>query len=90
MRCSSCYFRIPSLVVTLGTTSVITGLVQWITNSSTIGGIDNALVMAVVGGRFLGVPYAFYYALGAAIVMWYVFDLRRLADGFYSSAAAGR
>src|SRR5580693_5542272 len=68
------FFRIPSLVVTLGTTSVMTGLVQWITNSSTIGGIDNALVMAVVGGRLFGVPYAFYYALGAAIVMWYVFD----------------
>ncbi len=66
--------RIPSLVVTLGTTSLMTGLVQWMTNSSTIGGIDNALVMAVVGGRFLGVPYAFYYALAAAIVMSYVFD----------------
>jgi ribose transport system permease protein len=68
------FFRIPSLVVTLGTTSVMTGLAQWITNSSTIGGIENALVMAVVGGRLFGVPYAFYYALGTAIVMWYVFD----------------
>jgi ribose transport system permease protein len=68
------FFRIPSLVVTLGTTSVMTGLAQWITNSSTIGGIDDRLVMAVVGGRLFGVPYAFYYALGAAIFMWYVFD----------------
>lgn len=68
------YVRIPSLVVTLGTTSLITGIVQWLTNSSTIGGIDNALIMAVVGGRFLGVPYAFYYAFVAAIVMWYIFD----------------
>ena len=68
------YFRIPSLVVTLGSTSLMSGIVQWFTNSSTIGGIDNALIMAVVGGRFLGVPYAFYYALGAAIVMGYVFD----------------
>ena len=41
------YFRVPSLVVTLGTTSVMSGLVQWMTNSSTIGGIDNALIMAV-------------------------------------------
>src|ERR1700734_3370553 len=51
------FFRIPSLVVTLGTTSVMTGLAQWITNSSTIGAIDNALVMAVVGGRLVGFPY---------------------------------
>src|ERR1700722_2442027 len=48
------FFRIPSLVVTLGTTSVMTGLVQWITNSSTIGGIANPLVLAVVGGRLFG------------------------------------
>ena len=72
------YVRIPSLVVTLGTTSLITGIVQWMTNSSTIGGIDNALIMAVVGGRFLGVPYAFYYAIAAAIVMSYVFDFTPL------------
>lgn len=72
------YVRIPSLVVTLGTTSLITGIVQWMTNSSTIGGIDNALIMAVVGGRLLGVPYAFYYAIVAAIVMSYVFDFTPL------------
>ena len=72
------YVRVPSLVVTLGTTSLMSGLVQWMTGSSTIGGIDNALIMAVVGGRFLGVPYAFYYALAAAIVMSYVFDFTPL------------
>jgi ribose transport system permease protein len=72
------YVRIPSLVVTLGTTSLMTGIVQWMTDSSTIGGIDNALIMAVVGGRFLGVPYAFYYAIAAAIVMSYVFDFTPL------------
>ena len=68
------FFRIPSLVVTLGTTSLISGIVQWMTNSSTIGGIDSALIMAVVGGRLFGVPYAFYYALTAMIVMWYIFE----------------
>src|ERR1700733_6623009 len=68
------FFRVPSLVVTLGTTSLMSGIVQWITNSSTIGGIDNALIMAVVGTRFLGIPLAFYYALVGALIMWYVFD----------------
>lgn len=68
------YFRIPSLVVTLGSTSLMSGIVQLYTRSSTIGGIDNALIMSVVGGRLFGVPYAFYYALVAAIVMWYIFD----------------
>ncbi|EAQ12881.1 MULTISPECIES: ABC transporter permease [Maritimibacter] len=72
------YFRIHSLVVTLGSTSLISGVVQWFTNSSTIGGIDNALIMWVVGGRLFGVPYAFYYAFAAAIVLWYVFDFTPL------------
>ena len=68
------YFRIPSLVVTLGSTSLMTGIVQWMTNSSTIGGIDNNLIMAVVGGRIFGIPYAFYYAITAVLVLWYVFE----------------
>ena len=41
---------------------------------STIGGIDNGLIMAAVGYRLFGVPYAFYYALAAALLIWYVFD----------------
>lgn len=72
------YFRVPSLVVTLGTTSLMTGIVQWMTDSSTIGGIDFALIDAVVGTRFLGVPLAFYYALIAVLVMSYVFDFTPL------------
>ncbi|SFS58076.1 monosaccharide ABC transporter membrane protein, CUT2 family [Sulfitobacter marinus] len=72
------YFRIPSLVVTLGTTSLMTGIVQWMTNSSTIGGIDNSLIMAVVGGRIFGIPYSFYYAIAAVLVLWYVFEFTPL------------
>ena len=72
------YVRIPSLVVTLGSTSLISGIVQWFTNSSTIGGIDNALIMAVVGGRLFGIPYAFYYAFAAVLVLWYIFDFTPL------------
>ena len=68
------YFRVPSLVVTLGSTSLMSGIVQWMTNSSTIGGIDNGLIMATVGYRLFGIPYAFYYALVAACIIWYVFD----------------
>lgn len=72
------YVRIPSLVVTLGSTSLISGIVQWFTKSSTIGGIDNSLIMAVVGGRLFGVPYAFYYAFAAVVILWYIFDFTPL------------
>ena len=68
------FVRIPSLVVTLGTTSVITGLVQWMTNSSTIGGISPTLIDMVGRGRLFGISYAFYYVILVAIVIWLVFE----------------
>jgi ribose transport system permease protein len=68
------YFRVPSLVVTLGSTSLMSGIVQWMTNSTTIGGIDDSLIMATVGSRLFGIPYAFYYAFVAALIVWYIFD----------------
>lgn len=67
------YFRIPSLIVTLGTGTFVNGIVLWISNSATIGGIDFALVMWVVGTRLFGIPLAFYYAIGMALLIWYVF-----------------
>jgi ribose transport system permease protein len=68
------YFRIPSLVVTLGTASLVSGIVLWLSRSSTIAGISEWLVDVVIGGQFLGIAYAFYYALGAAVLLWYVLE----------------
>jgi ribose transport system permease protein len=65
------YFRIPSLIVTLGTSTFISGLVLWISDSNTISGIDNNLVDWVVVRRLLGIPLAFYYALGLCVAIWY-------------------
>ncbi len=67
-------FRIPSLVVTLSTASLITGGVQWMSNSSTIGGISQSLVDAVSGGQLFGIAYAFYYVLLIGVVLWYVLE----------------
>ena len=72
------YVRIPSLVVTLGTTSIITGVVQWMTNSSTIGGISPTLIDMVVRGRLFGISYAFYYVIAIALVIWLVFEFTPL------------
>jgi ribose transport system permease protein len=68
------YFRIPSLVVTLATASLISGIVQWVSNSSTISGISPWLIDVTVTGRLFGVDYAFYYALLACAVLWYVLE----------------
>jgi ribose transport system permease protein len=68
------YVRIPSLVVTLGTTSIMTGVVQWMTDSSTIGGISPMLVNVISRYRLFGISYAFYYVLLIALIIWFVFE----------------
>ncbi len=72
--------RIPSLVVTLGTASLITGLVQWLSGSSTIGGISPWLVRNVVESQIFGLSFAFYYAVIATALLWYVFTYTPLGQ----------
>lgn len=68
------YFRIHSLIVTLGMGTFVHGITLWISNSQTISGVDFKLVTAVIVTRLFGIPLAFYYALIAALVIWYVFS----------------
>lgn len=72
------YFRIPSLIVTLGTGTFVQGLVLWISGSMTISGVSPTLVQYVIVERLFGVPLAFYYALVLCAVVWYVFDYTSL------------
>ena len=72
------YFRIDSLIVTLGTGTFIGGTVLWISGSNTISGVSSALVDWVVVKRFLGIPLEFYYGLILCLLIWYVFELTPL------------
>ena len=65
---------IDSLIVTLGTSTFIAGVVLWISNSQTISGVSQSLIDVVVVNRFLGVPLAFYYGIAVGLVMFYVFE----------------
>ena len=69
---------IDSFIATLGTSTFIAGIVLWISNSRTVGGVSSSLVHAVILTRPLGLPLAFWYALGLAIVMWYVLEFTPL------------
>jgi ribose transport system permease protein len=66
------FFGVDSLIVTLGTGTVIQGLVLWISNSTTISGISSSLVDLVIGYKLLSVPAAFYYGLVLCLVLWYL------------------
>lgn len=65
---------IDSLIVTLGTSTFIAGVILWISNSQTISGVSTTLTDAVVGTRLLEIPLAFYYGIALGLVMYYVFE----------------
>jgi ribose transport system permease protein len=71
-------FGVNSFIVTLGTGTVLQGVVLWISNSETISGVSDGLVDAVVGTSVLGIPIGFYYGLILCLVLWYVFEYTAL------------
>jgi ribose transport system permease protein len=68
------YFRIHSLIVTLGIGTFVNGVILWMSNSQTISGVSMDLVNWVIIYRLFGIPLAFYDALLLAAVLWYAFE----------------
>lgn len=68
------FFRIPSLIVTLGTSSFINGVVLWVSGSMTVSGVSENLVDWVVVRRLFGIPLEFYYAITLCFALWYFFE----------------
>jgi ribose transport system permease protein len=66
--------HVDPFIATLGSGSFITGLVLWMSDSNTIGGISDKLVDPVIVWDFLGVPLAFYYGLALCVVVWYFLE----------------
>lgn len=68
------YFRIHSLIVTLGVGTFVNGLILWVSNSQTISGVSMDLVKWVIINRLFGIPLAFFYAMILAAVIWYALE----------------
>ncbi len=68
------FFRIHSLIVTLGVASFIQGLILWVSGSQTLSGVSNTLIEWVIVKRLFQIPLAFYYAIVLAAIIWYVFE----------------
>lgn len=68
------FFRIDSLIVTLGTGTVVGGIALLISHTNTISGVSAGLTSWVIVNRFLDIPLEFYYALGIGVTMWFVFQ----------------
>ncbi len=67
-------FGVDPFIVTLGTGTVLSGVVLWIGNSTTISGISTGLTNDVIVYRLLGVPLAFWYGLLITALLWYYLE----------------
>lgn len=68
------YFKVFSLIVTLGTGYFAAGLILWVSDSGTVAGVSMDLIKAVILTRVFGIPIGFYYALILTLAIWYLFQ----------------
>lgn len=66
------YFRVHSLIITLGVGTFLHGITLWISDSQTISGVTRTLMQYVIIERIFGIPLSFYYAIILAAIIWYV------------------
>jgi ribose transport system permease protein len=72
------WFRIPVIIVTLGTLSMYRGLVTVISDGKPVEGIPiESSFFSTLGGKWIGLPVAGWFALGAAVVLTIVFTKTR-------------
>ena len=65
--------EIDSFIVTLGSATVIQGIVLWISGSNTVSGVSDGLINWTITNRFLGISMVFWYGVLLTIFLWYVF-----------------
>jgi ribose transport system permease protein len=68
------YLGVDSLIATLGSGTVLSGIVLWISHSATVTGVSKTLVDVVITTRLFGISLVFFYALAIGLVMWYVLE----------------
>lgn len=81
------YFKIPSLVATLGVGTIVVGLNFAYTKGIPISLSDPADFVGLSLGRFLGLPIPVFLMIAVAIVLWVM--LNRTAVGHAAQAVGG-
>lgn len=73
------FFQVQSIVVTLGMSTLLVGIAEWVSNTLTITGVSPKLG-ELVNRPFLDVGIGFWFSLVVGVILWY----------FYRHTAAGR
>ena len=79
-------FKVDSFIATLGMSSVLFALLQWITENQQIVGLPSSY-LDLASTKILGIPLPFYIMLVLALVLWYVMEWTPL--GRYIEATGG-
>jgi ribose transport system permease protein len=65
---------IDSFIVTLGTGTVALGLVQWMSDSTTVTGVASGLTDWTIGHHLFGISLMFYYGVAATLLLWWLLE----------------
>ncbi len=65
-------FNANSFIITLGTGTVFSGLIEWMSNEQTITGVSTSLSNIVFTDEWLDIPIEFYIGVVIMLVMWYL------------------
>lgn len=65
---------IDSFIATLGVSTVLLGLVEWLSAGTTVTGVDSTLSQATIGTRFGGLALSFWFGLLLTVVVLYLLD----------------
>jgi ribose transport system permease protein len=63
---------VDSFIVTLGTSTILVGLVQLISDSQTISGVSSDLVSVTTTTQFLNISLSFWFALVLCLIVWFL------------------
>lgn len=66
------YFDNDPFIVTLGTMTIVQGVIYIISGNNSVGIVSTNLSDWIFTNSFLGIPLEFYYALAIFFVVWYV------------------
>ena len=66
------YFDNDPFIVTLGTMTVVQGIIYIISGSNSVGTVSVSLSNWIFNDSFLSIPLEFYYGLAIFLVVWYV------------------
>ena len=66
------YFDNDPFIVTLGTMTIVQGVIYIVSGSNSVGIVSTNLSNWIFGNDFLQIPLEFYYGLAIFLIVWYV------------------